>query len=208
MKNILSLDDVVWGNPNDKSIKNMANDFGELKGFDLSLYTSNPPPKNSSRETIAEIEYIQSIPRDEKFIESADNVENYFREYIESIGYDFPIKLIKKLLNNTKPFILLLKFHYNRPRPSKIAKIHGMKLDNFFLYSMGTPSYPSGHSTQGVFISNVLADMFPEYRDELLKLGKDISISRLVSKAHYPSDSKFGEKLGLDLYKHWRNRND
>ena len=27
-------------------------------------------------------------------------------------------------------------------------------------------------------------------------------MSRLVAKAHYPTDSQFGEKLGYDLYKH------
>jgi membrane-associated phospholipid phosphatase len=29
-------------------------------------------------------------------------------------------------------------------------------------------------------------------------------MSRLVAKAHYPTDSKFGEDLGYALYKHYK----
>ena len=67
--------------------------------------------------------------------------------------------------------------------------------------SMGTPAYPSGHSTQGILVALSLSKMFPEHSNDLMKLGMDISNSRQMSKAHYPSDSKFGEKLGGDLFK-------
>ena len=69
---------------------------------------------------------------------------------------------------------------------------------------MKTPAYPSGHSTQAVLVGQVLGDMFPEYREDLLLLAEDISMSRLVAKAHYPTDSKFGEDLGYALYKHYK----
>ena len=52
-----------------------------------------------------------------------------------------------------------------------------------------------------------LRKMFPKYAKQLLKLGKDVSYSRLVSKAHYPSDSRFGEALGLELYRHMEKNN-
>ena len=70
------------------------------------------------------------------------------------------------------------------------------------LDSMNTPSYPSGHSTQGVLIGLVLSDMYPEHQHNLMELGKDISYSRNVARAHYPSDSKFGEKLGNEMFKY------
>ena len=77
-----------------------------------------------------------------------------------------------------------------------------MDLDNIFTGSMGTPAYPSGHSTQGILIALVLSDIYPELRTSLLDLGKKISFARLSAKAHYPSDSNFGEELGIALYKH------
>jgi acid phosphatase (class A) len=70
------------------------------------------------------------------------------------------------------------------------------------LDSMNTPSYPSGHSTQGVLIALVLSDMYCEHQYNLMELAKDISYSRNVARAHYPSDSRFGEKLGGEMFKY------
>ena len=67
--------------------------------------------------------------------------------------------------------------------------------------SMKTPSYPSGHSAQGVLIAKVLGDEYPEAKTAFTKTGKNISDSRKFARAHYPSDSKAGEKLGQLLYK-------
>ena len=73
------------------------------------------------------------------------------------------------------------------------------------LKSMDTPSYPSGHSAQGVLIGEALADMYPKLQlKSLERAGKDISLSRNVARAHYKSDSKFGEQLGKDMFKHYK----
>jgi hypothetical protein len=44
--------------------------------------------------------------------------------------------------------------------------------------------------------------MFPLSANEFLKAGKDISYSRNIARAHYKSDSKFGEAIGLELHKY------
>ena len=67
--------------------------------------------------------------------------------------------------------------------------------------SMKTPSYPSGHSAQGILIAKVLGDEYPEAKTAFAKTGKNISDSRKFARAHYISDSKAGEKLGQLLYK-------
>ena len=204
LSSILPIDNLTWGQPSENDIEKMAADRGELNGFDLSLFMATPPPKNSSEKTKRELQWIEKIPNNKKLIDAADDVKKYFQDFIESKGYDFPKDYVEKLIKMTNPIIRSLKFYYNRPRPNQLDKYHGLKVSNYFLSSMGTPAYPSGHSTQGIFIGNVLADMFPKYKKELLKLGKDISYSRLVSKAHYPSDSNFGEHLGMELYRYWR----
>jgi hypothetical protein len=71
---------------------------------------------------------------------------------------------------------------------------------------MKTPSYPSGHSTQGVLIANVLADKYPSAANEFKKAGQNISDSRNIAKAHYISDSKMGIKLGNEMYNHIKNK--
>ena len=198
---ILNIDSLTYGEPQPKHIAKMKKGLGMFDGFPVQDYMSNPPNKNSSEKTKSEIKYIQGIERDEDFIKRADDIPNYFAEYIEGIGYKFPKKHVKKLLDDSGVVILKLKYHYNRPRPSDLAKIYGYPLDNFYMKSMGTPSYPSGHSTQGILVALLLSDMFPEHKDNIMKLGMDISDSRQMSKAHYPSDSEFGLKIGGDLYK-------
>jgi hypothetical protein len=101
--------------------------------------------------------------------------------------------------------ILKLKKHFNRPRPSALAKKKNMRLESVELKSMKTPSYPSGHSAQGVLIGEALADMYPKAATKFRKAGKDISYSRNIARAHYKSDSKFGEDLGKEMYKHYKD---
>ena len=72
--------------------------------------------------------------------------------------------------------------------------------------SMKTPSYPSGHSTQGILIGKVLADKFPKAAKQFIKAGKKISDSRRTAKAHYKSDSIMGEKLGEAMYQHVKDK--
>ena len=199
------VDSIIYGSPTKKRLKEMEGDTELFSNFDINLYKSFPPPKNSSQTVIGELNYIQGIERDEKFIKEADDVEKYFKSFIEGRGFKYPKKHVKHILKCSKPIIVKLKYYYNRPRPDQLADHFNLPLDNFYLDSMGTPSYPSGHSTQGILIGLVLGDMFPEYREELFNIGKDISYSRIMSKAHYPSDSKFGEQLGRDLYNKMKN---
>ena len=65
---------------------------------------------------------------------------------------------------------------------------------------MKTPSYPSGHSVQGVLIAKVLGKKYPKAKSAFAKTGDNISYSRRVARAHYKSDSKMGEKLGNKMY--------
>jgi acid phosphatase (class A) len=71
--------------------------------------------------------------------------------------------------------------------------------------SMKTPSYPSGHSTQGILIAKVLSDLYPELSSEILKKGREISFSRNIGKAHFPSDSKIGQELGTEMYEYLKD---
>ena len=103
-------------------------------------------------------------------------------------------------MKGVKTIILKLKYHYNRPRPSQVAQAKNLKLDSEHLESASTPSYPSGHATQGTFVGRYLADLYPEYEKELRQIGEDIAFSRNMAKVHYPSDSEFGKMLGNDLY--------
>ena len=81
-----------------------------------------------------------------------------------------------------------------------------IKIKDYEMSSMKTPSYPSGHSVQGILIAKVLGDKYPKAKSAFAKTGENISYSRRVAHAHYKSDSKMGKKLGNSMYKHIKNK--
>ena len=97
--------------------------------------------------------------------------------------------------------ILKLKKYHNRPRPYELDK----SLQAVKMKSMNTPSYPSGHSAQSMLIALVLKDKYGK-SSAFMQTAKNISDSRNMAHAHYPSDSKNGTELGKQLYKHIKNK--
>ena len=93
-----------------------------------------------------------------------------------------------------------LKYKYNRPRPYQLAEFYNIDLNGFDLDSMKTPSYPIGHATQGYLLGKFYSDRHPDYRKEFMRLGEDVAESRIVAKAHFPSDKKAGIDLAEKLF--------
>ena len=93
-----------------------------------------------------------------------------------------------------------LKYKYNRPRPHQIAEFYGINLNGVELDTMRTPSYPSGHAIQGYLLGMYFGDKYPQSRKVFTQLGEDIAQSRIVAKAHYPSDKSFGKVVAEYLY--------
>ena len=196
-----AIDDMVFRNkPKKRHIKRMEKDLGSLSGFPVDKFKSFPPPKNESGETEEEIQKLDSILVDSDFVDSADDVDHHFEKFLDSKDLEYPREKIKKYMSGVRAIILQLKYHYNRPRPGQVADAKGMNFDRESLKSASTPSYPSGHATQGRFIAKLLSDMYPEYGKQLMKIGDDIAYSRNMAKVHYPSDSKFGKELGDEMY--------
>ena len=171
-----------------------------LKDFNIQKYLDKKPPSDNSTTTKGEIIELTKIPIRENFIEEKDNIKKSF----EKIVGKEPI--VQKLINESAPIIIKIKKHHNRPRPKVIAKKMKTKMEDMEMASMKTPSYPSGHSTQGYLIGMALSKRYPQKRDKLMKTARDISYSRRVARAHYKSDSLFGEQIGKDMYKHIKNK--
>ena len=196
-----NINDMVYRDePKKKHVKRMNSGLGPLTGFPIERFKNMPPPENESIETEEEIDYLDSIPVEKNFIESADDIDQYFKKFLESKELEFPEEELKGVMKGVKSIILQLKYHYNRPRPYQVAKAKNLQLDSEHLKSASTPSYPSGHATQGTFLGRYLADLYPEYGKELRQIGEDITFSRNMAKVHYPSDSELGKMLGNDLY--------
>ena len=171
-----------------------------LKDFNIQKYLHKKPPSDNSTTTKGEIKELTKIPIRENFIKEKDDIKKSFEKIV---GKE---PLVQKLINNSAPIIMKIKKHHNRPRPKVIAKKMKTKMEDMEMASMKTPSYPSGHSTQGYLIGMVLSKRYPQKRDKLMKTARDISYSRRVARAHYKSDSLFGEQIGKDMYEHIKNK--
>ena len=166
-----------------------------LKNFDYSKFKKNKIPKSNSLETFKEIKQIDRLPENKKFVKDHDNVTKVFTNIVGAENKNY----IQELLDSSRPIIVNLKKHYNRPRPKVLAKNFNIDLKDIELDSMKTPSYPSGHSTQGYLVAEMLKEKYPKKAQQLDKKAKDISDSRNIAKAHYKSDSTKGKELGLEM---------
>ena len=174
-----------------------------FKDFDTSSFKKMKPPVDSGYTTRTEINELKKIPLNKSFVKKFDNIETAFAKTAKDNNVeDYDKKVAAKLIKDSAPVILKLKKHFNRPRPKELDK----KLPNYEMSSMKTPSYPSGHSVQGILIAKVLGDKHPKAKSAFAKTGENISYSRRVARAHYKSDSKMGEKLGNSMYKHIKNK--
>jgi len=171
-----------------------------LKDFEIKKYLNKKPPSDNSNTTKQEILELTKIPIREKFVKEKDDIKKSFGKIVSED------KLVQKLINESAPVIMKIKKHHNRPRPKVIAKQIKTKMDDMEMASMKTPSYPSGHSVQGYLIGLTLSSMYPQKRNKLMKTARDISYSRRVARAHYKSDSTFGEQIGKDMYNHIKNK--
>tara|TARA_S200002703_G_scaffold106745_1_gene92725 strand:+ start:53 stop:580 length:528 start_codon:yes stop_codon:yes gene_type:complete len=171
-----------------------------LKDFNIKKYLDKKPPSDNSFTTMQEVKELNNTPINKNFVKQKDNIKKAFTKIVDE-G-----KFIQKLIDESAPLILKIKKHHDRPRPKKLAKKIGIKMEDVEMESMKTPSYPSGHSAQGVLVGMALSDKYPSKKTKLMKIAKDISKSRNIARAHYKSDSKFGEQIGKDMYNHIKNK--
>ena len=136
-----------------------------LEGFKIQKYLDKKPPSENSITTKGEVKELSKLPIREKFIKEKDDIKKSF----EGIVGKEP--LIQKLINESAPIIMKIKNHHDRPRPKVMAKKIKTKMEDIEMASMKTPSYPSGHSVQGVLIAKALADKYPNKKDKLKKNG-------------------------------------
>ncbi len=175
-----------------------------LGGFNYSDYRMKPPYPNESMKTISELIKLSNTPSDDEFTLKMDNVVESFKGLCEAIGVDYPYDMVSELNVACGAIILDLKYHFNRPRPYKLAPLYNIELDTNKIKDTTSDSaaYPSGHAAQATLISNYLSNKYPLHRGEFLKLGRDISKSRIIAKVHYHSDVYFGEQLGNDIFQY------
>jgi len=193
------LDSITWGNPSQKHLPFLEPDKSPLEKHipQLIKFTF---PKNSSkacREELNElVDCVEALKNDEaaqkRYKAYDDNFTKVMAQVIveQNLG-DKGAEIVDKIIDETVPLIMKLKFYFQRPRPYQMAEYYKLKLFPFYSRSAASPSYPSGHALQARLICNVLGNHFPDRFDYFESLATDIQHSRIYMGLHYPSDTDY-----------------
>jgi acid phosphatase (class A) len=167
--------------------------------FDIKAILS-PPPADGSAEQKAEIEQMLKFqagrtPEDVARCKAEVDVTAFAMSDVLGAWFnakDLPetAKLMQQIYGDADALDDAAKVVWDRNRPplsdSRIKPCVKVPKSN---------SYPSGHATRGLLWATVLAEIFPEHKDQLLARGRQIGTDRTLAGVHYPSDVAAGQKL-------------
>lgn len=197
------LDKVVYGNATQEQLSYLGD--SRWNGF-VRHVSKQPFPANSSLETESEIKELVKYQnllkmQNNKVLEKylSYDVSNPFILYKmllkEREGKNFD-EVIDQMTEELKKVVLLIKFHYQRPRPYQLAYYFKLPLNPYPSISALSPSYPSGHALQAYAMASYFSRLYPNSKKELYSIAEDISVSRMFLGLHYPSDTNFGKQVG------------
>ena len=84
-----------------------------FKDFDISSFKKMKPPGDNSFDTAQEIKALKKIPLQKEFVKKYDNIEAAFKKTAEEQGIkDYDKKIAAKLIKESAPVILKLRFQY------------------------------------------------------------------------------------------------
>ena len=199
LKDLLELKTMVYTDMVKPKHQKKMDKVTELFHNDLTLPMVSPP-ENDSKQTLDELKKLEVVKLDKMVVNDGDDIVEAFKPLIEKFEVNISDEYLTQIKKESSKFIHKLKYHYNRPRPYQVAKFYNMDLNGVELESMKTPSYPSGHAVQGYLFGEILSRFNPENATEYRRVGEDIAHSRIVAKAHYPSDKEYGKKISKVLF--------
>lgn len=178
-------------------------DAGEVyfaRGWTNGIMLLMPPPEPDSDEQAADLASARAVFRARTPAEEARAVKQAslsFYNFAPAIGPSFVPgrypqleKLFLTVRTNITEAIDIPKDHWQRQRP--------YELDETLQFGRPErcPSYPSGHAARGVVQSFLLAELFPDKREAILAIGREIGWDRVLIGKHFPTDIAAGRVLG------------
>ena len=159
-----------------------------------------PPPAPGSAEEASDLAAVRAAVQGRTPVEKARAMKDStlsFSLFAAVIGPVFqPGKLpktdalLEKVKSEIGDAINIPKDHWKRLRPYQMD-------ENL---SLGKPEpsfgYPSGHSARGTVYALVVAELFPEKKEAILLIGRNIGWDRVLIGKHFPTDIYAGRVLG------------
>lgn len=159
-----------------------------------------PPPAPGSPEQVADLASARAVFKARTSAEEARAMKDAnlsIFNFAPAIGSFFEAgklpkteALFEKVKKEISESITIPKEHWKRKRPYELDQD----------LTLGRPekssSYPSGHSTRGTVQSFILAELFPEKREAILEIGRNIGWDRVLIGKHFITDVRAGRVLG------------
>jgi acid phosphatase (class A) len=162
-----------------------------------------PPPSRGSAEEVADLASVRAVFNSRTTAEKERATKDSgltFSLFQPAVGATFDLDklpktkaLLEKVKKDIGPVIDAPKNHFKRLRPCQI--------DDHLVLGPAEPSfsYPSGHSTRGTVYALVIAGLFPEKKDAVLEIGRNIGWNRVLIGKHFPTDIYAGRVLGYAI---------
>lgn len=196
--------DTCWGNPTKQQLKALQ----QNTPYDyllLSLFKEAPASNDSdlTRDEIKTLvnyqkEFFKLLPNE------AYRYQNYHQDFAQVISKFLYLQhglevsgWVNQIIADLEPFVLKLKYKFQRPRPHQLAPVFKASLFPESLDNVTTPSYPSRTVFFSFLIEETLGQMFPATKQDLKTLTKDISDQRLYYGINYPSDNDFAMEAAV-----------
>jgi acid phosphatase (class A) len=159
-----------------------------------------PPPAPGSEEEAADLQMCRELVKARTSAESdraKTNANLSIFSFTRVIGPVFqPGKfpkteaLMAEIKKEMRDVVNTPKNYWKRRRP------YQMDASLTFGEPENTYSYPSGHSTVGTVDALVLAELFPDKREAILALGRQVGWDRILTGYHFLTDVRAGRVLG------------
>jgi len=194
------LDSITYGNPTQEQVQDLKREglVDELYQ-ELVTYTFPVNTSEATKEELNQIvDYINLVKDKEGYLKRYKaydrNLRRSFSEFIfkDTDNKDEAMGKVESIIQDTKPLLLKLKYHFNRPRPYQLAQYYKLKLFPFESHSADSPSFPSGHAFMGRLITQVIGNNYPQIYALMDKIFMDICYSRVYMGLHYQSDIDVG----------------
>lgn len=130
----------------------------------------------------------EQIKKQKDYIRIDENVLQPYFELIKKQKLTIKESDLTLIKNKLHPFILTLKFHYNRPRPSVLGQYYDISIYPQSSNSLQSPSYPSGHSLISLIVSAYITNKYPKLNEQIIQINKLILESREGLGLSYFSD--------------------
>jgi acid phosphatase (class A) len=84
-----------------------------------------------------------------------------------------------------------LKGKFDLPRPFEVSDAVQPIAE-----ARAVAAYPSGHAIRAMVYARLLSEVFPDRKQALMDLARQIGYGRVIAGVHYPMDVLAGQKLG------------